>query len=99
MPRNNILITQSARHLHLVDVARSLRALLIIKTATGSTEIYFEELSCLSGAISRKAHRKVLSRDKMGDNLSFAYDEGKRLLAVCNSSHVCYVRFPGFYKC
>ena len=43
----------------------------------------------MDAAIQRAGAIKTLNRDKMGEDVLFAYDEAKRTLAVCASAKVC----------
>ncbi|KAI9511015.1 hypothetical protein F5148DRAFT_1281300 [Russula earlei] len=50
--------------------------------------IYLERLSEMDAAIQRAKPIKTLNRDKVGEDLLFAYDETKHTLAVCASAKV-----------
>lgn len=42
----------------------------------------------MDAAIQQARAIKILNRDKMGEDVLFAYDEAKRTLAVCASAKV-----------
>ncbi|KAI9460706.1 hypothetical protein F5148DRAFT_1276740 [Russula earlei] len=67
--------------LHIVLLAN--RRLLIVLADRDKYAIYLEPLSEMDAAIQRAKPIKPLNRDKVGEDLLFAYDETKRLLAVC----------------
>jgi hypothetical protein len=53
--------------------------------------IYLERLSSMDVAIGRRRPVKVLSREKLEQDILFAYDESKRTLAVCAPTKVLLV--------
>lgn len=50
--------------------------------------IYLERLSAMDVAIARRRPVKVLNREKLEQDILFAYDETKRTLAVCAPNKV-----------
>jgi hypothetical protein len=57
--------------------------LLIYNNGHGSIMIYLEPIQTMGLAIQRGASKKALREDKLGGAALFAYDESKRMLAVC----------------
>jgi hypothetical protein len=62
--------------------------LLLVLADRDKHSIYLERLSAMDAAIQRGRAVKTLNRDKVGDDVLFAYDEAKRMLAVCASAKV-----------
>ena len=52
----------------------------------------------MDAAIQRGRAVKTLNRDKVGDDVLFAYDEAKRMLAVCASVKVSPISVVGLVK-
>lgn len=50
--------------------------------------IYLKPLPAIDAAIRRSQPIKILNREKLGQDVLFAYDEMKRTLAVCASKRV-----------
>ncbi len=71
--------------MHLVA---SGKCLLMVDDGRGIINIYLEQLSVLDNAIRQNRPRKVLHKDKLGENPVIAYDETKRMLLLCASSKV-----------
>jgi len=65
--------------------------LLLVLADRDKHAIYLESLAGMDGAIQRARPVKTLNRDKMGEEVLFAYDEAKRTLAVCASAKVCAI--------
>jgi hypothetical protein len=65
--------------------------LLLVLADHDKHAIYLESLAGMDGAVQRARPIKTLNRDKMGEEVLFAYDEAKRTLAVCASAKVCVV--------
>ena len=63
--------------------------LLLVLADRDKHAIYLESLAGMDAAIQRARPVKTLNRDKMGEEVLFAYDEAKRTLAVCASAKVC----------
>jgi hypothetical protein len=49
----------------------------------------------MDAAIQRAKAIKALNRDKIGEDVLFAYDEAKRTLAVCASAKVSSMSLVG----
>ena len=62
--------------------------ILLVLLDRDRVAIYLDRLPTINAAIRRDRHIKSLSREKLGDDVLFAFDEGKRSLAVCASSKV-----------
>ncbi len=54
----------------------------------GNLNIYLEQLSVLDNAIQQNRPRKLLHKNKLGENFVIAFDEIKRMLLLCASSKV-----------
>jgi len=65
--------------------------LLLVLADRDKHAIYLESLAGMDAAIQRARPVKTLNRDKMGEEVLFAYDEAKRTLAVCASAKVCAI--------
>jgi hypothetical protein len=50
--------------------------------------IYVELLPAMDAAIQRGKAIKTLNREKVGEDVLFAYDEVKRMLVMCSSAKV-----------
>ena len=50
--------------------------------------IYLNHLSAMDTVIQQGKAIKTLHRDKVGDDVLFAYDEAKRMLTMCASARV-----------
>ncbi|TDL23180.1 hypothetical protein BD410DRAFT_721351 [Rickenella mellea] len=64
------------------------KCLLIIDNGRGHLEIYLEVVTAMDRAIQRTACKKQLHKDKMGSNAIVAFDERKRMIAVCGCNAV-----------
>ena len=53
--------------------------------------IYLERLAAMDIAIQRRRAVKVLNREKLEQDILFAFDETTRALAVCAPTKVPYV--------
>lgn len=73
-----------SRHAQILENSR---LLLVVTDRYGRVFIYLDSLAGMDGAIKRNKH-KVLHRDKMGQEFLLAYDESKRMLALCASTKV-----------
>jgi hypothetical protein len=62
--------------------------LLLVLADRDKHSIYLERLSAMDAAIQRGKAIKALNRDKVGEDVLFAYDEAKRMLTVCASAKV-----------
>ncbi|GBE82556.1 hypothetical protein SCP_0409400 [Sparassis crispa] len=61
------------------------KLLLAITDGHGKLFIYLEAVTELDGAINRGRYKKLLHRDKIGQDFMLTYDESKRMLALCSS--------------
>jgi len=68
--------------------------LLLVLADRDKHVIYLESLAGMDAAIKQARPIKTLNRDKMGEDVLFAYDEAKRTLAVCASAKVCAIHVP-----
>jgi hypothetical protein len=62
----------------------------------GDVVIYLDELGHIDAAIKNKSHARVFQQDEIGQTCLFAFDESKRMLAVCASDRVCHC-FSGLF--
>jgi hypothetical protein len=65
--------------------------LLLILLDRERVSIYIDHLHAMDLAIRRERSIKNLNREKLGDDVLFAFDEAKRSLAVCASTKVCFL--------
>ena len=65
--------------------------LLLILVDRVKVIVYLERLSAMNIAIQRRRPIKVLSREKLEQDVLFAFDETTRALAVCAPTKVLYV--------
>ena len=75
-------LTESFSYAHLLPQSR---ALLVTRDHTGEGRVYLSSITNLQSAIQGKRPAKELKRDKIGENFLLAYDEAKRILAICGS--------------
>lgn len=80
------MFTFNCRHAQLLEHDRFL--LVISDRHSGNILIFLERTSAMDGAIKSRKHRKLLHRDKIGQEFLLAFDEVKRMLAVCASKKV-----------
>ncbi|TFK93593.1 hypothetical protein K466DRAFT_91996 [Polyporus arcularius HHB13444] len=66
-------------YMHLLPDSR---CLLVVRNGSGDCLIYASPVSAIDHVVHKKAVKKF-SRDKLGDQLLLAYDETKRVLALC----------------
>lgn len=64
------------------------KCLLVVDDPSGNLMIYCERMSSLDTALRNRKHRKILHRDKIGQDLLLTFDETKRMLAVCVTEKV-----------
>jgi len=64
------------------------RLLLIVIDRGGNLLIFLEYLTAMHAAVKRNRPR-TLHRDKIGHDFLLAFEESKRMLAVCASTKVC----------
>ena len=62
--------------------------LLLVLLDRDRVAIYLDRLHAMNTAIQRDRFIKSLSREKLGEEVLFAFDETQRSLAVCGSSKV-----------
>jgi hypothetical protein len=72
------------RHAQLLQTDR---LLLIVVDRAGNLLIFLEPFSAMDGAVKRD-RPKTLHRDKIGHDFLLAFDESKRMLAVCAATTV-----------
>jgi hypothetical protein len=65
--------------------------LLLILVDQVKVTIYLERLPAMDVAIQRRRPVKVLNREKLEQDVLFAFDETTRALAVCAPTKVLYV--------
>ena len=65
--------------------------LLLILVDQVRVTIYLERLAAMDIAIQRRRAVKVLNREKLEQDVLFAFDETTRALAVCAPTKVLYV--------
>ena len=73
----------------LCQLLESEKLLLILVNQVRVT-IYLERLSAMDIAIQQRRWVKVLSREKLEQDILFAFDEKTRTLAVCAPTKVLY---------
>lgn len=78
---------------HLVENEK----ILLVLLDRDRVAIYLDRLPAINAAILRDRHIKSLSREKLGEDVLFAFDEARRSLAVCASSKV-YLRRSSLSK-
>ncbi|KAA1477855.1 hypothetical protein DENSPDRAFT_933970 [Dentipellis sp. KUC8613] len=71
-------------HVQLLESDRLL-LILVTEDGTGEVEIYLESSATVSGAIANRRYKKMFHVSKIGEDPLFAFDESKRILAVCGS--------------
>ncbi|EJF62764.1 hypothetical protein DICSQDRAFT_57253 [Dichomitus squalens LYAD-421 SS1] len=77
-------VDTSIIYAHLLPQAR---CLLITRDRTGEGKVYLSSTMNLQAALDKRPS-KELKRDKIGENFLLAYDENKRILAVCGLSNM-----------
>ncbi|TFY70646.1 hypothetical protein EVG20_g2356 [Dentipellis fragilis] len=78
--------TQCANaHTQLLESNRVL-VILISRGVVEEIEIYLEDSAAIKDSIDRRRHKKKFHASKIGDGVIFAFDESKRILAVCGTS-------------
>lgn len=73
------------RHIQLLSAGK---CLLIVDGGKGKLSIYMQALKHLGEAIARCASSKELQTERVGHCPLFAFDEAKRMLAVCSDVKV-----------
>jgi hypothetical protein len=69
--------------------------LLLVLADRDNYALYLEHLSEMDAAIQRAKAIRSLNRDKIGEDVLFAYDEVKRMLVVCAPAKVCSMSLVG----
>ncbi|KAG5646404.1 hypothetical protein DXG03_003454 [Asterophora parasitica] len=64
------------------------RILLVIDDRKEGLSIYLETLNSIGAAIDHGRSRRRLRHDKIGKDISIAYDETKRMLSLCASTRL-----------
>lgn len=68
--------------------------LLLVLIDRDRVSIYLDRLAAIDMAIRRNRPIKAFNREKLGQDVLFAFDESKRVLAVCSSTKVPCIFFP-----
>lgn len=71
--------------LRLIHILDDDKCLLILDNRHGQLFVFLEDITSLNMAIARGKCKKQLHRDKLGQTCMIAYDERKRILAVCGT--------------
>jgi hypothetical protein len=71
--------------------------LLLILFDQVRVTIYLERLPAMEMAIQRRRPVKVLNREKLEQDVLFAFDETTRALAVCAPTKVIYVSLTSVF--
>ncbi|KAK0239018.1 hypothetical protein EDD85DRAFT_769081 [Armillaria nabsnona] len=81
----NLPLSSRILYMHLLA---SGKCLLIVddNRPGGNLNIYLEQLSVLDNAMKQNRPKKLLHKDKLGENFVIAFDEIKRTLLLCASS-------------
>ena len=61
---------------------------MITHLMNGDVDIYLERLVDIDGAVSKGRSKKTLRSGRLSRHVLFAYDESKRMLAVCDADKV-----------
>ncbi|KAA1477853.1 hypothetical protein DENSPDRAFT_787266 [Dentipellis sp. KUC8613] len=72
-------------HTQLLESNRVL-VILIGRGSDEEIEIYLEDTATIKHSIDRRRHKKKFHVSKIGDGVIFAFNETKRILAVCGTS-------------
>ncbi|KAJ3555967.1 hypothetical protein NM688_g2284 [Phlebia brevispora] len=72
-------LSQRILHIQLLD---GQRCLLVVEDADG-VAVYLEQAQHIAAAAERRQCKKQLRRERVGNDVLMAYDESKRMLAVC----------------
>jgi hypothetical protein len=78
-------IQNLSRHAQVLEKER---VLLIVDDRRDNLSIYLESLTAIGNAIDRRRVRRSVHQDKIGRDILVAYDESKRMLALCASTKV-----------
>ena len=72
--------------LRFIQIIDGDKCLLILDNRRGKLYVFLEDITTLNMAIERGKYKKLLHRDKLGQTCVMAYDESKRMLAVCGTN-------------
>jgi hypothetical protein len=72
-------------HRHTQLVSNDM-CLLIVDDGHGKTGVFLETLDNIGAALKGRRHKKLLHHDRIGHFPLFAFDETKRMLAICSTS-------------
>jgi hypothetical protein len=72
--------------LRFIQIIDGDMCLLISDNRRGKLYVFLEDITTLTMAIERGKYKKQLHRDKLGQTCVMAYDESKRMLAVCGTN-------------
>jgi hypothetical protein len=72
--------------LRFIQIIDGDMCLLILDNRRGKLYVFLEDITTLNMAIERGKYKKQLHRDKLGQTCVMAYDESKRMLAVCGTN-------------
>jgi len=72
--------------LRFVQIINGDMCLLILDNRHGKLYVFLEDITTLNMAIERGKYKKLLHHDKLGQTCVMAYDESKRMLAVCGTN-------------
>ncbi|TCD67573.1 hypothetical protein EIP91_012270 [Steccherinum ochraceum] len=75
-------LDQHLRHLQLLPDER---CLVITESQSDQIVVFLDKCLDIGRAVENHRSRKILYREKLGHDVLFAYDETKRMLAVCGS--------------
>lgn len=72
--------TQLSRHIYLLE---NDKCLLILDDQRHHLIVFLEEMNSLDNAIQHNVRKKLVHCDKIGKEVIVAFDERKRMLAIC----------------
>jgi hypothetical protein len=72
--------------LRFIQIIDGDMCLLILDNRRGKLYVFLEDITTLNMALERGKYKKLLHRDKLGQTCVMAYDETKRMLAVCGTN-------------
>ena len=78
--------TYSSRHIQLLENNKC--SLVVGDCRLGNLFIFCEEVFAMDTAIKNQRHKKLLHRDKIGHEFLLAFDEARRMLALCATRKV-----------
>ena len=71
----------------LLQLLENDKLLLIVDDHNGGILVYLDSQQYINAAVSRPA-RKIFHRSKIGEACTFAFDEARRTLAICETTKV-----------